>query len=528
MLRNILLYSSFFLLCSLTLILIISNIAFLFNFHINVFNVVVSVLLSLGALVYTVKNRKVIILSVIVALLTSVISYNLAITYFDLSYDGQGYHQETIYLLKNGWNPVFEETTVFRSWIKNYQKGNEIIQSNIYFLTDKIEAGKMINILFIYIGFASIYVFLSTLKIKNLYKWIVSFIVVLNPVVFTQVFTNYIDANWYLTLVIAISSLCTYFIDRKPIGLITFILSSVIFCSLKLTSIPVFIVITVFAFSYQFFFQQKKIVFPFVTIFLLSVTCNIHPFITNVKNGYHILHPFAGSKKSDILNQNIPEVLLNKNRIERLLISLFSETSNGIKAIHYEGLKIPFQINKANLYLSYDTRLGGFGFLFSGILVLSFLLLLYLLLLNKQNFLKKVVLFVLVGLLCTILINPASWWARLSAHIWLFPIIIFVYALLSEKKAPALLTLLILPLFLVNILIPGYLSFRELQNNNQVMNQFIKSVGNKTIILDLSNQRGFQEYYLKFKERNINYKIEEFYKRKEIAPFTPDIYYQIE
>lgn len=527
MLKNILLHSSFFLLCSLSLILIISNLAFLFNFDINIFNVVISVFLSLAALVYTVKNRRDRIVSVIVAVLISLFSYNLAITYFDLSYDGQGYHQETIYLLKNGWNPVFEETTVFRSWINHYQKGNEIIQANIYLLTDKIEAGKMINLLFIFIAFAVFVVFLSTLKIRSLYKWLLSFIVVFNPVVFTQVFTNYIDANWYLTLVIALSSLCTYFMDRKPIGLIIFILSSVIFCSLKLTSIPVFIVITVFAFSYHLFFQKKKMVFPFLAIFLLSVICNIHPFITNVKNGYHILHPFAGSKKSDILNQNIPEVLLNKNRIERLLVSLFSETSNGIKAIHYEGLKMPFQINKANLYLSYDTRLGGFGFLFSGILILSVVLLIHLLFLKKQNFLKKVLVIVLVGLLCTILINPASWWARLSAQIWLFPITIVIFALLSEKKLPSLLALLVLPLFMVNVLIPGYLSFKDLQNNNKVMNHFINSVGNKTIILNLSNQRGFQQYYLKFKERNINYKIEELHNHTEIAPFTPDIYYEI-
>lgn len=528
MLKNTLLHSSFFLLCSMFLILIISNISFFFNIEINIFNILISLLLSLIALIYLVKNKIDIIISFIVAALILLVSYYLALAYFDLSYDGQGYHQETIYLLKNGWNPLREQTLAFRPWINHYQKANEIIQSNIYLLTNKIESGKMINILFIFIAFATFFVFISTLKIKNLYRWILSLIVVLNPVVYTQVFTNYIDANWYLTFVVLLSSLFTYFINRKSIGLAMFILSSVIYCSLKLTSIPVFIIIAVFAFSYNLYFYKKKIIFPLLSIFLFSVICNIHPFITNVQNGYHILHPFSGSKKSDILNQNIPEILLDKNRIERLSVSLFSETSNGTKAIYYEGLKFPFKVNKANIYLSYDTRLGGFGFLFSGIIAMTFLLLLYLLFLKEEKFYKKTMIIVLSCILFTILINPACWWARLSAQIWLLPIIIIIFGLLYKNKVLKLLSQVSLFIFLINILLPGCLSFMELQNNNAVMNQFVNSIDKNTIILDLSNPRGFQQYYLKFKERNIHYKLEKLLNQQEIAPFTPDIIYKIE
>ncbi|WP_133439796.1 hypothetical protein [Chryseobacterium salivictor] len=475
-----------------------------------------------------VKKSTDIIVSIVAALLVSVVSYYLAITYFDLSYDGQGYHQETIYLLKNGWNPVYGETKAFRSWINYYQKGNEIIQSNIYLLTDKIEAGKMINVLFIYIALVTFFIFLSTLQIKHIYKWIITFIVVFNPVVFTQVFTNYLDANWYLTLVISLSSLLTYFSNRERLGLIIFILSSVIFCSLKLTSIPVFIVIAVFAFSYHLFFHKKKMIMPFLTVLLLSGICNVHPFLTNVQHGYHILHPFAGAKKSDILNQNIPEVLLNKNRVERILVSLFSESSNGTKAILYEGLKMPFEVNKANLYISYDTRLGGFGFLFSGIIVLTLLMFLCILFIKEEKFYKKILIIVLACIVSTIIVNPASWWARLSAQIWLLPITIIIFGLLSKKKLPKLLSQLSLFIFMLNILIPGYLNFNELQNNKKIMNQFVNSVGKKTIILDLSNKSGFQQYYLKFRERNIKYKLNNITDKSHLAPFTPHVYYEIE
>ena len=53
-------------------------------------------------------------------------------------------------------------------------------------------------------------------------------------------------------------------------------------------------------------------------------------------------------------------------------------------------------------------------------------------------------------------------------------------------------------------------------------------MGNKTIILDLSNKYSFKQYYIKFKERNIKYKIEKLEENKQLAPFTPDVFYKIE
>lgn len=63
-------------------------------------------------------------------------------------------------------------------------------------------------------------------------------------------------------------------------------------------------------------------------------------------------------------------------------------------------------------------------------------------------------------------------------------------------------------LFMVNILISGGITFLKIQQDNKIVNDFINSVGDKTVTLDLSNQFGFQQYYVKFKERNIKYKIE--------------------
>lgn len=528
MLKNIFLYPSFLLVSWLSLLLIVSNLSFLLGFDLNLLNLTISLLITLFVLFFIIKNNRDFIVSLGVASIVVLISYALATNFYDISYDGQGYHQETIYLLKNGWNPVHEEAHPFRSWVNHYQKGNEIMQANIYLLTNQIESVKAIGLILMYVAFSLSFSFLNLLPMKRIYQLLIAVVVVFNPVVFTQVFTNYIDANWYLTLVISISSLLIYFANRERIALIVFILSSVIFCSLKLTSIPVFIVISVFVFSYHLFFYKKKMLMPFLMIFIFSVLCNIHPFITNVQKGYHFLHPFAGDQKTDILNQNIPKVLLNHNRIERILISLFSKPNNDRAITLNDTLKIPFSFDKSQLFLIYDTRLSGFGFWFSGLLVITSLLMIYLLVTKNNGINKKTFLWVVFALFCTILINPAAWWARLSPQIWLFPVVIIVFGLLAKNRLPKALSQICLFIFLLNLSLPAFLTYLDLRANQKTMEKFVDSVADKTITLDISNSFGFQQYYLKFKEKNIKYKIGKTKEKSQIAPFTKDVYYELE
>ena len=521
--------SSFFLLCFLSLLLVVSSMAFVLGFDLSIYNVFLSFLFSILILSYVVRTTSLdVLLSVLLSLIIIFISYQAAIHYFDTSWDGQGYHQETIYLLKNGWNPIYEDSHSYRVWVNLYQKGNEIIQANVYLVSHKIEAGKLFNLLLVYIAFIVFYSFLETIKIQGIYRWLLSFIVVFNPIVFTQVFTYYIDGNWYLTLLISLTSLMVYFSQRQLQFLIIFILSSVVFCSLKFSSIPVFVVFSFFAIVYHYIGQKKVMIIPYFSILVLVLVSNIHPFITNVQRGNHLLHPFVGEKKIDIINQNIPELLLNKNRVERLMISLFSKTHNDFKKADLSDvLKFPFVFTKEEFFINYDTRLGGFGFLFSGVLVFVFILAFYLFLKKRQANKKKIVL-LLAALLVSIMINPASWWPRLSAQIWLLPIVLIIFGLVSKKRILVLLSQITVGLLLVNILISGSITVIRLQQDNKIVHDFISTVGDKTITLDLTNPLGFQQYYLKFKERKIKYKLEKIRDKNKLAPFTPDVYYKIE
>ena len=110
-------------------------------------------------------------------------------------------------------------------------------------------------------------------------------------------------------------------------------------------------VFAIIAVIYHFIDQKKIMIIPFLYILVMSFFCNLNPFMTNILNGNNVLHPFAGDKKIDIINQNIPKLLLNKNRVERTAISLFSKTNNDFKnATFPDTLKIPFTFSKDELF----------------------------------------------------------------------------------------------------------------------------------------------------------------------------------
>lgn len=126
------------------------------------------------------------------------------------------------------------------------------------------------------------------------------------------------------------------------------------------------------------------------------------------------------------------------------------------------------------------------------------------------------------------MINPASWWSRLSAQIWLIPLIFIIAGFILKSKQAKVLSQITLVLLMTNVLVFGGISALKLQKDNEIVNNFVNAVGNKTIILDLSNKYSFKQYYIKFKERNIKYKIEKLEENKQLAPFTPDVFYKIE
>lgn len=207
---------------ALFVLFFITSIGFIFHIPIQKFYPFISILtLYLTLYLYSKKNKFTntqLILSLYISIILLVLCGWLACSFWDNSWDGQRYHQNSILLLANGWNPIYDDINLFCKKIYNlgiihpyrcecYPKFSEIIAANIFHITDNIESGKIVNLISMLIMFFySFYVLSGSLftKLSNKLKVIISFLLVYNPVVICQIFTYYNDFLLYFYFMILV------------------------------------------------------------------------------------------------------------------------------------------------------------------------------------------------------------------------------------------------------------------------------------------------------------------------------------
>jgi len=397
----------------------------------------------------------------------------------DPSYDGREYHQTGTILLEKGWNPIYDDIIAFCSthfknadvtliWPENYVKFSEIFAANVVLLTGKIETGKVFNGISALIAFFYSYYVLSKpfLKLGVKSRAVFSFLLVYNPIVLAQFFTYYVDGLMYLYFLISLLSIVDMETSEGGRGIIKplffFIVSSVILMNIKLGGVLCFICIILCALIFlalgKFFpnfkiktFNSKAFWASVLAVIFLTLLSGINPYFTNILKERHPLYPLAGEGKRDIITLNSPRLFENKPPYYKFFISLFSRTDNfTYKDDRDPKLKIPFGIYAEELPKldDTDTRIAGFGVLFSGIFLMTLALLFMINYRYSNNFNKKgtkdfpenidygkkEIALILSVFIISILLNPESWWARYIPQLWAVIIFIIIYALLNPPE----------------------------------------------------------------------------------------------
>ena len=153
--------------------------------------------------------------------------YLFGIHTYDLTWDGNTYHKLAVGMLRDGWNPVYQSAESFinedaanmqisdddrnSTWIEHYPKASWIFSATIYSVVNDIEGSKILNMLFIYIGFCIILNYLSK-KMNIIFAILISLITILNPISIVQMFNFYIDGLMGICLYIIICTLVCGFI----------------------------------------------------------------------------------------------------------------------------------------------------------------------------------------------------------------------------------------------------------------------------------------------------------------------------
>ena len=351
---------------------------------------------------------------------------------YDFTWDGQAYHQLSILMFSEGWNPYWdaEEINTYYDdiWVYGYPKAFWIFSTAIYEITHNILIGKSYNLI---LAVSTFLLCLETFKIylqsHKIFILSISLLTTFNPVVICQLFTYYIDSTLYL-LMIDMLMISFLWVKRKD-KFFLFVLSVVIIlmCNTKFTGAvyAVIIGLTLLVIFYYYYFPLLKKIFN--TLLLSGIVgifvIGYNPYITNFIRHGNIGWPIMGDNKIDIVTPQGPKDLVSENRIKKLFISnnSFAHNDNGSTPV----LKLPGQISKYEylVYSAPDVRIGGFGPLYN-IIFLYTIIMMCIILFNKSIRGKEKML--VVGLVISLLSNPECWWARYIPQLYFLSIITII------------------------------------------------------------------------------------------------------
>ncbi|GAB4147431.1 MAG: hypothetical protein OHK0017_09150 [Patescibacteria group bacterium] len=312
---------------------------------------------------------------------------------YDTSWDGQSYHQDSIINLNNGWNPFYKvlqnNETVDNAVLSNaYAKGPWYWATSIWKVTGSLESGKAVNLILLASSFLLLFgTLISIFPDKNkFWLFLITGIGALNPIVINELGTFYVDGQLASTILMLGSSILLLYNKPSKFNLLLHCLILSIGLQIKLT-----------AFVYLIFFQAlywsvltitrnkltKKYLYATATSVVFSILIlGYSPFVTNTINYKNPLYLVIGTGNIQLKPTNVPVNYIYKSTPEILFSSIFfksdSKRVTGGSQVAPAEFKIPFTYDSNELNSFQQTpALGGFGPLFSGIILLVIIILIW-------------------------------------------------------------------------------------------------------------------------------------------------------
>jgi hypothetical protein len=527
---NIIKSSGVFLLTFLFILFVITMAFFYIGISINIFNFYLSLIITIIINRHQENFHKILILSLIV-LLVSILTMSFI---YDRSSDGNTYHKDAVGNLYLGWNPVKENVNHFINkklkiknydmhtydiWKQHYTKANWILEADIYKITNNIESGKALNLICMYILF-TFAIFLFNKKLNTQKAIILSTLITFNPITSNQLFTFYNDqlgASLLFILIINLINIITNKNNKENFTILFMLITLLV--NIKFNIMGYAMVFSLLFMIYYLIKNKKTLKLPklisyWLILFIFSFVIMGYPtYVKNYLNNGNIFYPIYGENKEDIITAQEPKSFIKKNTIDKFFIATFSKVNNLQKSQNYQ-LKIPFTFSKEEIKesMAIDTRISGYGILFSGLFIISIIILIFYLIKNPKSNEKNIIKIILLASISIIIGISESWWARYNPTTYLI-LISALYILFKQNNKK--LNYLFLTLIIINtsIILLGnsYYSIKESYKINKDLNKLKnKSINinfnyHPTGILYNLNDKHIKYTYINQKLPNITY-----------------------
>lgn len=357
-----------------------------------------------GITVWLVDPRKQSLLALTIAILIIAFITIVCIFIEDASYDGNFYHQRSMALWLQGWNPYHPTPSWdanYDIWAWHYAKALEMTGASMASLIGYIEAGKTVNFLIILSATFLSYDFAGRLlpSLSNKQKIWIALLVGCNPIGIGQALTYYNDFAKYYYLVITL--ICVVSLSRsegkmRHLWSVSLFLIVIMAIGTKFTAffeegVALMACMIWYAFKRQWRVFNTLLLVGILGLVVGALVLGYHPYVTNTLTAGHPLYPLMGEGAEDIMTGLTPPQVLHQNRLYGFFYSLFTP-------------KIP----------SYASFLGGFGFAMPLLLAAAIIVGVR----GRKNISAP---FYYAGawVLASCMFYEQAWWARYICQLWL-------------------------------------------------------------------------------------------------------------
>lgn len=433
--------------------------------------------------IFATENRFINVISLIVGI-SLLIKLANALILIPYSYDSTAYHLPNLVDYIQNQKIFLSYKEVFsNSYPRNIEMLN--LWTLIYFRN-----GVFLNLVqytITLIGAVAIYSILKEQKIKKEYAYLGGLIYLSTPIILAQMATTYVDTALASFFICAVYFTLRYFDKHEITDVIYTAICLGILLGIKYTGLGYFAVFIFMLLLIEFFKGEKyiniikRITFVTLIVFIfggfwyalnyINFENPIYPFGVNVL-GKTVIQGYDIDRK--IMTAQTPNVFKNENSLVRIALAWSGVPFDKIKELQGEGFS---KIVVNFLEVSYDQRLGGFGYLWPIFLIPSIIFFT----IKCKNISKSEIIILGIPIL-GFLITPQNWWTRYTAFFILVGIYCFI-KLLKKPNSNIFMTFLTL-LILINC-IQG--NIFEMYLDKHYFKNYISS-GQKWAIRSLYNQ----------------------------------------
>jgi hypothetical protein len=472
--------------------------------------------------------------SVILIVLALVVSNS----FIDYSYDGQSYHGEAIIQIYNGWNPNYDhipENGIIGLVINHFSKSSWITGGFLFKLTGNFECAKAPNIILMMANFCIAF-YLFSKWFDKILSIILSALLACNPVWLNMYLGNMLDCQVANAMYIFILLLIIPITEKRSVVIPFLYLIIIYSTNLKFTVVGyniIFIVaVLIFLIVRKIFSDYRSLVIHLcIAMFVAIAVIGYQTYIKNTVEHGHPFYPFKGENNVSDSTSVLAMDYKKGNRIINFIKSNFAATTYNQAYTQHLKYKVPFTVRRYELerFAFAGVMIGGFGVWFSGVIVISLLMLIWLTFINRRKIVAEYfpVYFFIAVIFVSILINPYAYIARYVPQYYLIPFAILLLWWFTYKKKGFVFYLLIAIMIINSVLISGYTYY------NMVVSKKVKEqlneikAKNKTVLV---NFRAHTSKRALFGEYGIPYRRVETFSNKIIPDtlFRSEVIYSFE